>query len=323
MDTYRRLEDIPALKASALTIGTFDGLHRGHLAVIEQLVARAGEHRVPATVLTFDPHPKQVLAPRDSASFEVLATLAKKLLLLDAAGVDLVAVVTFDKPFSRLGPQAFLEQVVMKYFNPVHIVVGYDHHFGHERKGNTAYIREQAAVQQYEVDVVDQVNILGEPVSSSRIRQLLREGRCEEAETLLGWPYELAGEVVRGDGRGRSIDFPTANLRLDEPLQLIPMRGVYVVSTDMGGQIVYGMCNVGFRPTFNGKVLTVEAHFFSPPEKDLYGRQMAFKFHHRLRSEQKFTGPDALRAQLERDKLAAQSWVAQLPLGEQQYASVQ
>ena len=323
MDTYRRLEDIPTLATSALTIGSFDGLHRGHLAVIEQLISRAHELSVPAAVLTFDPHPKHVLQPESSTKFEILATLAKKLSLLEAAGVDLVAVVTFDEPFSRLSPQEFLEQVVMKYFSPARIVVGYDHHFGHERKGNTAYIREQATVQHYDVDVVDQVDNLGEPISSSRIRQLLREGLCEEAEVLLGWPYELAGEVAKGDGRGRMLDFPTANLRLDEPRQLIPKWGVYVISSDMNGQTVYGMCNVGVRPTFNGETVTVEAHFIDPPLEDLYARQLAFRFLHRLRDEQKFSGPDELRAQLERDKTAAQSWVAQLQLGDRNYAPAQ
>ena len=307
---------------SAITFGTFDGLHKGHMAVISRLVDRAGEHGIPSAVLTFDPHPQHVLAAAGTAKKELIVSLSEKLALLDQVGVDMAVVLTFDEAFSRITAEDFLGRIVMSHFHPSHIVVGYDQKFGHQRRGTAALLKEQAAIHHFRVTVVDPVDDGGRTVSSSRIRQFLREGRCEEAERMLGRPYEITGRVATGEARGRILEYPTANLQPLESLQVIPKGGVYVVSTDLEGQNVYGMCNVGFKPTFNGTTLTIEAHFFDPPAQDLYGREMTFRFHHRLRDEHKFRGKDKLRAQLDRDKEASLTWIAELQGGNTVYASV-
>ena len=322
MDTYRSLADIPLVADSVVTFGTFDGLHKGHLAVISRLVNRAAENGIPSAVLTFDPHPQHVLAPAGTPKKELIVSLSKKLALLEQGGVDLAVVLTFDEAFSRITAEDFLGGIVMAHFHPSHIVVGYDQNFGHQRRGTASLLKEQAASHHYRLTVVAQVDIGGRTVSSSSIRRFLHEGRCEEAEIMLGRPYEIAGRITAGETRGRILDYPTANLEPLEPLQLIPKGGVYVVSTDLEGQHVYGMCNVGFKPTFNGNTLTVEAHFFDPPVQDLYGRELAFRFHHWLRDEHKFRDKDELRAQIDRDKEESLTWIAELHGGNPVYASI-
>ena len=322
MDTYCRLEDLPPLSASVLTIGTFDGFHRGHLAVIGRLRERARERNVPAVVLTFDPHPQHILASPGTPKKELIITLDRKLSLLEKAGVDLTMLLKFDHDFSRLPADHFLEDIVVEYFHPSDIVIGYDHHFGHERKGDARFLQEHAAHFEFDVDVVEVVTSSGSSLSSSDIRQLLRAGRCEEAEQLLGRPYEIPGRITPGVGRGQQLDYPTANLTPDEPDQLIPKGGVYIVSAEIHQQTTFGMCNICFRPTFNGKVMIIEAHFFDPPARKLYDLPLAFRFHHRIRDEHKFDSSEELRAQLEHDKQTSLEWIAIYQGGKQIHAPV-
>ncbi len=322
MDTYRRLDHLPPVADSVITVGTFDGLHQGHLAVIGSLVEQARSRAVPAAVITFDPHPQHVLAPPGTPRLELIATLDRKLILLEKAGVDLTLVLEFDREFCRITAGEFLEKIVVERFHPSHIIVGYDHHFGNQRQGDGRFLREHAQAYGYEVDVVQAVDDSGITVSSANIRRLLREGRCEEAEQLLGWPYEIPGKITPGIGRGRELDCPTANLTPDEPTQLIPKAGAYIVSADIHGQTIFGMCNVGCRPTFNGKALSIEAHFFDLPENSLYDQPLAFRFHHRLRDEQKFGNAAELRTQLERDRHTSLEWINQHHGGKPVHAPV-
>lgn len=322
MDTYYHLSDLPPVPESVLTVGTFDGLHKGHLAVIDHLVERARNRAVPAVVLTFDPHPQHILAPPGTPKLELIATLGKKLALLERAGVDLTLVLKFDLEFSCVTADEFLEKIVVERFHPSHIIVGYDHHFGNKRQGDARFLREHAHAYGYEVDVVEAVDASGLTISSAYIRRLLHEGRCEEAEQLLGWPYEIPGKIAPGTGRGRELNYPTANLTPDEPAQLIPKAGVYIISADIHRQAIFGMCNVGFRPTFDGKALNIEAHFFDLPEKNLYDRSLAFRFHRRLRDEHKFSSAVELRAQLDHDKQTTLEWITEYQGGEPVHAPV-
>ncbi|MFB0514981.1 MAG: bifunctional riboflavin kinase/FAD synthetase [Candidatus Neomarinimicrobiota bacterium] len=322
MDTYYRLEDLPPVSNSALTLGTFDGLHRGHLAVIERLMEVSRERKVPAVVLTFDPYPQHILAPPSMPKKELIITLDKKLALLEKAGVDLSLVLKFDLQFSRITARDFLEKIVVDQFHPSHIVVGYDHHFGYQRQGDARFLQEHASTFGYEVDLVEVVTSSGSTISSSNIRQLLREGRCEEAEQLLGRLYEIPGRITPGIGRGQELDYPTANLTPDEPNQLIPKGGVYIVSADINRRTTFGMCNVGYRPTFDGRALTIEAHFVNPPEENLYDLRVTFRFHHRIRDEYKFDSREELRVQLNQDKQITLKWIAEYQGGKQIHASV-
>ncbi|UCH63168.1 MAG: bifunctional riboflavin kinase/FAD synthetase [Fidelibacterota bacterium] len=322
MDTYRRLDDLPPIADSVLTVGTFDGLHRGHLAVISRLVEKSRSKAVPTVVITFDPHPQHILASPGTPKLELIATLNRKLILLEKAGVDLTLVLRFDTEFSRITAVEFLEKIIVDHFHPSHIIVGYDHHFGNQRQGNAQFLREHARVYGYEADIVQAVDDSDTIVSSANIRQLLREGHCTEAEQLLGWPYEIPGKIMPGTGRGRMLDYPTANLTPEESTQLIPKAGVYIVSADVHGQTIFGMCNVGYRPTFNGKALSVEAHFFDLPENNLYNQTLAFRFHHRLRDEQKFSNAAELRNQLDRDRHNSMEWINQHQGGKPVHAAV-
>lgn len=312
MDTYRGIADIPTLNASVLTIGTFDGLHLGHQAVIEQLVSRAREAQVPSVVITFDPHPRQVLsAITGEQAPEMIVSLRKKLALLDAWNVDITLVLKFDEAFSKIPARSFLEKYLVKPFHPGSIVVGYDHRFGHNREGNAVYLRDFAEEFHYAVVEVGEVisPAVGD-ISSSRIRSLIKEGRCEEAEALLGWTYEVEGKVVEGAGRGRDIGFPTANIAPTEVSQLIPRSGVYVVSAKIAGERCFGMANIGRRPTFGGGDLTLEAHFFEPIANDLYGSTLQVLFYHRLRDEKKFADATALASQINIDREKTRQWIA-------------
>ncbi len=322
MDTYHRLDDLPSIADSVLTVGTFDGLHQGHLAVIGSLVERSRDRAVPAAVITFNPHPQHILALPGTPRLELIATLDRKLTLLEKAGVDLTLVLRFDMEFSRITAGEFLEKIIVERFHPSHIIVGYDHHFGNQRQGDARFLREHARANGYEVDVVQAVDVSGVAVSSANIRRLLREGRCAEAEQLLSWPYEIPGKITPGTGRGRELDYPTANLTPDEPTQLIPKAGVYIISADFHGQTIFGMCSVGCRPTFNGKTLSIEAHFFDLPDNNLYDRSLAFRFHHRLRDEQKFSNAAELRIQLERDRHTSLEWINQHQGGKPVHAPI-
>lgn len=322
MDTYRRLEDLPVIAESVLTIGTFDGLHKGHQAVIQRLVTHASEQGLPAVVITFDPHPQHVLAPPGTPKKELIITLDKKLSLLDRQSVDLVLVLPFDRALSQVTAHNFLHDIVMQQFHPTRLVIGYDHHFGHDRQGDAEFLQRQAAEFHYAVEVVEGVRSSGLTVNSSNIRRLLQEGRCELAEDLLGWPYEISGRIVPGDDRGQALGYPTANLMPDEGAQLIPRQGVYVVSSDIDGKTAYGMCNVGVRPTFDGRSLTIETHYFDPPEANLYDRHLAVRFHHWLRKEHKFQDAEELRKQLDQDKQTALDWITEYHGGQKIHALV-
>jgi riboflavin kinase/FMN adenylyltransferase len=254
------------------------------------------------------------LAPPGVPKKELIITLERKLELLESAGVDLTVVLDFTREISRVSASQFLDSIV-QHFHPVQIVIGYDHHFGYERAGDAQFLQSHAKTYGYEVDIQDAVNSSEATVSSTQIRKLLKEGHSEQAEYLLGRPYEIAGVITRGVGRGRELQYPTANLELAEPLQLIPQAGVYVVSADIQGQTRFGMCNVGVRPTFNGDTLIIEAHFFNIPNDDLYDCRLTFRFHHRLRAERRFDNPEQLTAQLDRDKESSLEWIKEYQRG--------
>lgn len=322
MDTYRRLADLPRIVESVLTIGTFDGLHKGHQAVIRRLVTQAHEQGLPAVVITFDPHPQHILAPPGTPKKELIVTLDKKLSLLDRQSVDLVLVLPFDRALSQVTAHNFLKDIVIQPFHPTRLVIGYDHHFGHERQGDAEFLTRQASQFQYAVDVVAGVRSSGLTVNSSNIRRLLHEGRCQLAEDLLGWPYEMPGRIVPGDDRGQALGYPTANLLPDEAAQLIPKQGVYVVSSDIDHKMTYGMCNIGIRPTFDGRSMTIETHYFDPPETNLYDRHLTLRFHHWLRDEHKFQDTGELKKQLDRDKQTALDWITEYHGGHEIHAIV-
>ncbi len=292
---------------SIVTVGTFDGVHRGHQALIEYLKTRADKQNGPSTLVSFDPHPRSVVHGKN---VPLLTTVQERAALLEDLGVDRFVVIPFSEEFAQLTPQAYVEEILVGRIGLKEITVGYDHRFGKKREGDVDFLRQQGPEFGFEVDVIPPQEIDQDVVSSRRIRDLLREeGDVEAAAERLGRPYELTGLVSRGEGRGRQIGYPTANLALEDTRKLIPKRGVYATTVRLpGGDRRGGMMNIGRRPTFDGMNVTVEVHLFDF-EGDLYGDRLAVQFLRRLRDEQKFDSADALVMQLSEDERHCRSIV--------------
>lgn len=296
---------------SVVTVGTFDGVHAGHQQILKRLQNRAAVRGAESTLLTFDPHPREVL--RD-APMPLLTTVEERGELLEAVGIDRFVVLPFTERFSQMSPEAYVRDVLVDRIGLVEIIVGYDHSFGHKGEGDGAMLRQLGTQFGFNVEIISKQVVDRAKVSSTRIRQLVGDtGEMAEARRLLTRPYRLSGTVVEGEKRGRTIGFPTANLDEVPPRKIVPARGVYAAwvteasppSKSVIARKHPAMVNVGYRPTFNGKEQTVEAHLLNF-SGDLYGRQLELHFLERIRDERSFDGPDALVAQLENDRAACE-----------------
>jgi riboflavin kinase/FMN adenylyltransferase len=263
-----------------------------------------------STLVSFDPHPRSVVQDRD---IPLLTTVAERAALLEDLGLDRFVVIPFSMAFAQQAPEAYVEQVLVERIGLREITVGYDHRFGRDRAGDVTLLRECGDRLGFDVDVISPQKVDQDVVSSRRIRTLLREdGNVTRAAELLGRPYALQGVVARGEGRGRQIGFPTANIALDDPRKLVPRRGVYAVrATTPGGVTHGGMMNIGRRPTFDEMDVTVEVHLFDF-DGDLYGDRLSVQFLQRLRDEQKFDSADALAMQLSEDERHCRTIVEEL-----------
>jgi riboflavin kinase/FMN adenylyltransferase len=292
---------LPALP-SAVTVGSYDGLHVGHRKIISTMVERARKEGLRSVLVTFKPHPRFVLDTSTPCPVRLLTTLEEKIRHLEPLGVDLLLVVRFDHQFARRSSGEFIREVLVGMLGARQIVVGYDHGFGHDRSGSETTLRSLGAECGFGVEVVGEVPIAGEPVSSTRIRRLLLEAKIGEANACLGSPYPIGGTVVEGRRLGREIGFPTANLRLANPCKLLPAMGVYIADTLIDGREYRAMLNIGTRPTVSesGDV-SVEAHILGY-SGELYGRELSFRLLGYIRDERKFASLEELRGQLESDK---------------------
>jgi phosphoribosyl 1,2-cyclic phosphate phosphodiesterase len=292
----------PFGRGSVLAIGNFDGIHLGHQAILRTVVERAHELNAISTVLTFDPSPRKVLKP-DSAPLRI-STNAQRMEWFGMIGLEAAVVLPFTMELSRLSPEDFVEQILVRELEVRALLVGENFRFGHKQAGDVSLLRELGAKHQFEVVVVPPVVYRGEIVSSTVIRREVAAGNVAHAARLLGRPFVLAGKVVSGTGTGRKFTFPTLNLKAEQ--ELLPGLGVYVTRTQILGHArsFRSVTNVGMRPTFNGSGLTVETHLldFSP---DTTPQRIEVRFWERLREEKKFGGPEELRAQIARDIDAA------------------
>ena len=295
--------------ASVVTTGTFDGVHLGHQAIVRYLVERAREVGGVPTVVTFDPHPREVLTGH---AVPLLTTLEERADALEALGVERFVVVPFSRDLSLLEPEDYVRDVLVEGVGMREIVIGYDHRFGRKARGDRALLEALGPDLGFSVDVIPE-QIEGDvTVSSTEIRRQLAEaGDAARAAALLGRPYRITGTVVRGDARGRTIGYPTANVQPADPRKLVPRLGVYAVRVVLpGGAEAGGMMNVGRRPTFEADgATTAEVHLFDV-DADLYGQRLAVDLVARLRDERRFDGVEALVAQLGRDREAALSALA-------------
>ena len=290
----------PWLVHPVLALGNFDGLHRGHLKIIERVRRGAAEHGGTPMAMTFDPHPPRVLRP-DKAP-KLLMTKAQRLESLHHAGISCVAVVRFTRELSEWNPETFVRTVLVDWLRVSEVWVGANFLFGHGRSGNFTVLRTLGQHYGFRADKIDPVRYKDFVVSSTRIRRLVSEGRVDEAGALLGHSYYVDGTVVAGRRRGREIGFPTANLQTDN--ELIPPNGVYATTSTIDGIVHAGITNVGVRPTFGENELTVETHLLKY-SGDLYGRRVRLGFVQRVRDERQFPDVDALREQIEADRRVA------------------
>lgn len=311
MKTHFDLDSLPRFRRAVVTIGSFDGVHRGHqqlLARIRRLAERRGGESV---MITFDPHPRAVLRP-EAGGPPILSTTAEKARYCAAAGIDHLVVVPFTETFSQQTPAEYIENFLVRLFRPDRIVIGYDHHFGRDRAGNLDYLRRRGEDFGYEVIEIEAQEVKDITVSSSAIRRALsEEGDVARAALLLGRPYELTGTVVRGKALGRTIGYPTANLAPDHPDKLIPRNGIYAVRAFRGREELAGMLYVGDRPSLNdGRGVIVELHLFNF-DQDVYEEEITVHFVAFLREDRQLNGLAALREQLQTDEAAARRALAQ------------
>jgi riboflavin kinase / FMN adenylyltransferase len=292
----------PWLVHPVLALGNFDGLHRGHLKIIERVRRGAAEHGGTPMAMTFDPHPPRVVRP-DKAP-PLLMTKEQRLEALEKAGIRAVAVVRFTHELSQWDPEMFVRAVLVDWLRVSEVWVGANFLFGHDRAGNFTSLRTLGQRYGFRAEKIDPVRYKEFVVSSTRIRRLVTEARMDEAAALLGHPYYLDGRVVEGKRRGREIGFPTANLETSN--ELVPPDGVYATTLEVDGIVHAGMTNIGVRPTFGDDPrTTIETHVLGY-EGDLYGRQVRLAFVQRLRDERRFDDVDALKAQIEADKRRAE-----------------
>jgi riboflavin kinase / FMN adenylyltransferase len=293
----------PGVTGTAVTVGTFDGVHRGHQDVLARLVARARAARLPSLLVTFEPHPLEVLNP--AAAPALLTTRDEKLAALEPTGLDYVAILPFDAALAALPAEEFVDRILLRTFRMRALLIGHDHGFGRGREGDVDTLRGLGAERSFDVEVVAPVQGSdGRPISSSVIRRAVAAGDLDTAAEALGRIYALRGPVVAGEGRGRSLGYRTVNVEPESRRKLLPPDGVYAVDVQTAQGRFGGMLNLGGRPTFDDARRTIEAHLFDAGG-DFYGDVVQVGFVSRLRDTKRFDRPEALMLQLADDERAA------------------
>lgn len=281
----------PNHAGTVITVGTFDGVHRGHWLVLEELRKRAGREGLPAVLVTFHPHPLRVVRPDDAP--QLLTTPLEKKEILAESALDYAVFIPFTHVLKSYAPERFVREILIDRLRMRHLVIGYDHGFGRGRSGDVDTLQEIGGRLGFGVDVVDALRTNGDPISSSKIRAALREGRVERAARGLGRPYSLRGPIVRGDGRGKALGFPTANVQITDPDKLLPREGVYAVCATLRNGTHRGVLHLGPRPTFKGSPPSVEIHLFDF-DGDLYGEEIRVDFCAWIREIHRFADRDEL-----------------------------
>lgn len=299
MKIFNSIQEFNSPTKTVVTLGTFDGVHKGHRSILDKLINSSKASGCESLVLTFFPHPRMVL--QQNTDIKLLSTIEEKAQLLEDYGLDNLIIHPFDLTFSRLTAEEFVKDILIDRLNICKIIIGHDHRFGRNRTANIDDLIRFGNQYGFEVEKISALAVNEVSVSSTKIRNALTAGDIATANTYLGYPYFLTGTVVQGKQLGRSIGFPTANISVKEEYKLIPANGVYVVSALIDGKDEEGMMNIGVRPTIDGSSLSIEVHFLNL-EKDLYGREIRVNVHHRLRDEQKFESFDALKQQLFTDR---------------------
>jgi riboflavin kinase/FMN adenylyltransferase len=306
---FNSIKEFSATKKTILTLGTFDGVHIGHQKILERVIDNTANEKYESLVLTFFPHPRMVL--QEKSEIKLLNTIEEKINLLETIGIQNLVIHPFDEAFSRLTAEEFVRTVLVNQFDIHKIIIGHDHRFGRNR---TADINDLISFgQQYGFEVeqisVQEINDLS--VSSTKIRNAISQGNMPLANEYLGYDYFLSGTVFKGKQLGRTIGFPTANIKIKEDYKLIPLNGVYIVKSVINQKTVFGMMNIGVNPTVSGEELSIEIHFLDF-DADLYDQKITVSILKYVRAEHKFDSIDLLTKQLEKDKNTTTTYLSTL-----------
>ena len=309
MKTYNSIYDYNKKVKSIVTIGTFDGVHIGHKLILEKLIQNAKERDCESVVLTFFPHPRMVL--QESSDVKLINTIEEKSELIGNIGIENLIIHPFDQKFSRLTAEEFVKTILVDLLNIKKIIIGYDHRFGRNRTANIDDLIVYGKQFDFEVEQISAQEINDNAVSSTKIRNAILEGNISLANKYLGYNYTFSGEVVKGKQLGRTIGFPTANIQIKESYKLIPKNGVYIVKSNFDGNTIFGMMNIGNRPTVNGENQTIEVNFFDFYE-DIYNKIISIEILDFIREEQKFDSLDSLKSQLNKDQQTSLSYISKI-----------
>lgn len=301
MKVIHHLKDIDRDQASVVSVGVFDGIHLAHQLIVREMVRHAAVRRGRSVIVTFEPHPQEILAKRPDP-VKLLTTLDERIALFEMSNVDVLMVLQFTKEFAAQTPQEFVKNFIVDRVGVSEIVVGHDYGFGKDREGDIDLLRELGRKFGFDVTLVPPYSLDGTVVSSTKVRRALMGGNVELAGELLGRSYTIAGIVVRGDGRGKRLGFPTANIKPISEKKLVPRNGAYLISASVSGKAYHGMANIGFRPTFHtAQQLTIEIHL-SDFSEDIYSQTVEIMFLRRIRDERGFNSEADLIHQLEEDR---------------------
>ena len=306
MKTIHGIENFPASEGSIVTIGTFDGVHLGHQQILKQLIDTSQQSKLKSVLLTFFPHPRMVLQP--DISMHLIQTIEEREKALRKTGLDYLVIHPFSEKFSRLSADDYVKQILVDKLNVRKVVVGYDHRFGRNRTASLEDMYNYADIYDFEVIEIDAKKIKSTAVSSTKIRKAIDQGDIALANSYLGDPFKLEGVVVHGDKRGRELSYPTANIELQNKHKIIPKQGVYLIQSDIDNQVVYGMMNIGTKPTFDTTNPSIEVHFFDW-NGDLYDQTLQVKLLKWIRDEQKFDSVEELQAQIHADERYCRSYI--------------
>ncbi len=301
MKIFYTIDEIAPQKQTVLTVGSFDGIHLGHQEILRELASQSRDCDCTEALITFHPHPKEVLGKGNQQGIELLTPLEEKLEILEDFGLPMVMVIPFTKEFAGTSYRDFVKNILIDRARMKKIVIGYDHTFGKNREGHAEQLKELGKRYDFSVTVVPPYRVGDETVGSSRIRHFLAKGDVESAARLLGRLYSMTGKVIRGKNRGKELGFPTANIQSLFPSKLIPARGVYCVNVIIENKRYTGMMNIGNRPTFNFDPLTLEAHIFNFSGL-IYDSVLKIEFVRFIREEKKFSGPEELKRQMKKDR---------------------
>ncbi|MCP4725940.1 MAG: bifunctional riboflavin kinase/FAD synthetase [bacterium] len=300
LEVIRKIDSCKLIEDGVVTVGTFDGIHLAHQEIINRVIEKGKELNAPTTLVTFDPHPKLVVKKNGGYSIKILTTTDEKADILNDFAIDRIVVVPFTKDFSRKTPKQFVSDILCDTVGMQYLIVGFDHAFGKNREGDIESLREFGKTRNFDVEVQESIDDEKGKVSSTRIRNRLLEGNVEKAYTLLGRPYQVRGKVVDGAGRGKTLEFPTANIEVGNEHKCIPANGVYIVQVLLDDRKINGVMNIGQKPTFNEKNVTLEIHLLDFDE-NIYDKLLKVNFLARIRAEKKFDNVEELKSAIHSD----------------------